>query len=275
MPHPHDPFTEFGGRGVRQMSLTNIVKHTHTPTKESEVTRNTVETNSYVVETETDEQPTPKPTVQIQTPIEEKLEEPVARRTRSRTPPSRETQDARRARSKSPDRPAAHLRGGIRVVEAQPAITRPRGKLETYLRISVTVVDNAGRRVNANALIDTGAEVNIVREGLLHASNFQPARRPLKLITASNHRLPGGMHEATVNLVFQGADTSSKEKVRVTAPTVLYEAQVGEDMILSYQWLGERGIEINPRMHGMWATVGQRRVWLAGSRTTPLSKKTR
>ena len=59
----------------------------------------------------------------------------------------------------------------------------------------------------------------------------------------------------------------------VTAPTTVYEAQIDEDLILSYQWLGERGIEVNPRMHGLWAMVAQRRVWIAGERSTPLSKK--
>jgi len=135
------------------------------------------------------------------------------------------------------------------------------------------VVDDAGRHIEAKALVDTGAEVNIVKTGLLSQSNFRESKRPLRLVTASNHRLDGGKDEATVNLQLVGTDMESKDKVNVTAPTVLYEADIGEDIILSYQWLGERGIEVSPRMHGLWAMVAHMRVFIPGERTTPLSRK--
>ena len=55
-----------------------------------------------------------------------------------------------------------------------------------------TVVEINGTRRRARALIDTGAEANLVRRGWLSDEELRPARRPLMLITADGTQMSGG-----------------------------------------------------------------------------------
>ena len=73
-------------------------------------------------------------------------------------------------RSTSPHKPTAHLRGGIRVVEAYPAKDNPKGRLETYLRVPLNL-NMGGERLRVLAPVDTGAEVNLIRTGLVPPNN--------------------------------------------------------------------------------------------------------
>ena len=182
-----------------------------------------------------------------------------------------DAQKAVRQRSKSPEKPTARLRGGVRVVEARHGRPTQMGKLETYLRVPVNILDANGDK-ELYALVDTGAEVNLIRTGILPSERFQPSERPLRLVMANNQRLSGGTTETIARLEFLGRDLEGSQRVRITAPTALYEADIEEDIILSYQWLGERGVDVCPRRHGLRTTVAKRLVWIAGERTTSLSR---
>ena len=55
-----------------------------------------------------------------------------------------------------------------------------------------TVVEINGIRRRARALIDTGAEANLVRRGWLSDEELRPAKSPLTLITADGTQMAGG-----------------------------------------------------------------------------------
>ena len=55
-----------------------------------------------------------------------------------------------------------------------------------------TVVEVNGTKRRARALIDTGAEANLVRRGWLSDEELRPARHPLTLITADGTQMAGG-----------------------------------------------------------------------------------
>ena len=61
-----------------------------------------------------------------------------------------------------------------------------------------------GRVIRLRVLIDTGAEVNLIKLGVLPSSYLQPSTHPLALVTANGFRMKGGKHEATLELEFKG-----------------------------------------------------------------------
>ena len=124
----------------------------------------------------------------------------------------------------------------------------------------------------ARVLIDTGAEVCLVRKGLLPDALATRAERPLRLVAANNQRLPGGKHVVQIQLQFEAVEVDSQRKVLVTAPSTLYLAEMEEDIILSYQWLGERSLEVCPRSHGLRTRTGQGALWIPGLRVVPLAR---
>ena len=72
-----------------------------------------------------------------------------------------------------------------------------------------------------------------------------------------------------VDIHLNATDVETKEKRVARIPTILYEADIDEDIILSYRWMGEREIVVAPRLHGMWLTVSKAKLWVAGVRTNP------
>ena len=68
---------------------------------------------------------------------------------------------------------------------------------------------------------------------------------------------------------FEAIDREGKLKHQLLMPTILMEAEIDEDVILSYQWLGERDVQVSPREHGLWVTTPGHRWWVDGVRSDP------
>ena len=71
--------------------------------------------------------------------------------------------------------------------------------------LSATLPDQSHKKIGA--LIDTGAEANLVRKKIIPSQFMKPARRPLVLVTANGRRMNGGDREVTLRLCMN----SSKE----------------------------------------------------------------
>ena len=56
-----------------------------------------------------------------------------------------------------------------------------------------------GRRIPLNVLIDTGADSNLIRKGMV-SDLTTPARKPLTLYTADGSRMEGGTQEVSLTL---------------------------------------------------------------------------
>ena len=53
-----------------------------------------------------------------------------------------------------------------------------------------------------DVLVDTGAQVSLVRRGLFKEELLQPSRRPVRLKVANGEIMGGGTHEATISMEF-------------------------------------------------------------------------
>ena len=118
------------------------------------------------------------------------------------------------------------------------------GGHQLLLTIHITIGDV---RRTAKALIDTGAQVSIVRQGLLPDECFRAARKPLLLKTASGELLPGGQHVASL-LVEIDAETDAGCPVKTPWKTniTVHDGDVGADMIIGYPWLRRQRLDIQP-----------------------------
>ena len=103
------------------------------------------------------------------------------------------------------------------------------------------------------ALLDTGAEVSLVLKALLPASAIHDAASPLRLITANNQLVQGGDKEVELMIRFCGVGTDTGSKHLVLMPTTLLEAEIDEDVILSYRgWGREASILLRVSMGSGW-----------------------
>ena len=74
-------------------------------------------------------------------------------------------------------------------------------------------------------------------------------KRHLKIAMASHAIMPGGDREVSCLLTLSGLEHDTKEARVVQIPTTFYEADIGVEAILSYEWLAMYDFIVNPRMH--------------------------
>ena len=71
-------------------------------------------------------------------------------------------------------------------------VDRVRTEKDVRLFMQVLATLPSGRRQTLSVLIDTGAEVSLVREGLFDPVEFRSTKRKVNLTTANGERLRGG-----------------------------------------------------------------------------------
>ena len=123
-----------------------------------------------------------------------------------------------------------------------------------------------GEQIPLRILIDTGAEINLIRRNLLSPEYLQPLDKPITLTAANAGQLAGGDQKAEGVLHFRGieVDTGRKQELRCTVSMV--EADITIDAILSYGWMAEHNFLVNPRRHGICHQDESGMVWVEGIR---------
>ena len=62
-----------------------------------------------------------------------------------------------------------------------------------------------------------------------------------------------------------GVEVDNRQAVDRRVPLVAYDAAIGHDIIISYGWLAEHDVLINPRRHGLlFKGPAQEMVWVEG-----------
>ena len=141
---------------------------------------------------------------------------------------------------------------------------------EKHLKIRVGLTREGMKPVEkCEALIDTGAEVCLIRGNLVPEEFYQPAVRPLRLWAANKQLIKGGQDEVLLTLVVEGSQVTTAKAVELRLPTWFYVADIQEDIILSYEWCRLRGVDISARHHGLLClTLGQE-YWVEGMHGHP------
>ena len=103
------------------------------------------------------------------------------------------------------------------------------------------------------ALIDTGAMCNLIREGILSSHMLQLSLSPMKLVTVTGEPLPGGTHEAKTCILFHASEYGGHSKPDWRAQAILVESQIHVDIILGYPWMRKMGYLVDP-VHNYFRT---------------------
>ena len=81
--------------------------------------------------------------------------------------------------------------------------------------------------------------------------------------------MAGGTREVELEVHIPALVIETKEKVIIGSKAAFYLVEIEEDLIISYGWLAERDIVVNPRQHGLNATVGGIKLRIPGVNVLP------
>ena len=103
-----------------------------------------------------------------------------------------------------------------------------------------------------NCLIDTGAQVNLIKRGLVQSPMVSRASQLIRLFTADGSAMAGGDQVVQGRLHMQAVERARTmdgrgscavgEPEQVSFPAVAYLADIWPDAILSYGWLLSNGL---------------------------------
>ena len=110
---------------------------------------------------------------------------------------------------------------------------------ERQLHLKVRVRCGREEKV-VDVLVDTGAQVSLVRRGLFKEELLQPSRRPVRLKVANGEIMGGGTHEATISMEFWEHERLNRpdQAKRSTLSGNWYVADITDwDMIMGYDFM--------------------------------------
>ena len=139
------------------------------------------------------------------------------------------------------------------------------------LKVEVLATFSDGSSHTLQALVDTGAEVNLINPKWVHNDLFYLSPKPIRLGAANSHLLEGGKRQTNILLTFHGHCLDSGNSIDLSLPFTAYDADVICDIILSYGWLAENNIIPNPRRHGLHFLDHPGPAWVHGTITPKTS----
>ena len=89
------------------------------------------------------------------------------------------------------------------------------------------------QRFPLRALVDTGAEVNVIRMGALPLWCIKPNEKPIKMSGADASALEGGQLGVTGELCLGGWEQDTKEWVELQCPAHFYVANIAQAWLLT------------------------------------------
>ena len=140
----------------------------------------------------------------------------------------------------------------------------PRLPKDTKLKVRVQVEWVDGSSKELSVLVDTGAEVNLINPKLMNPDLLVPSTHPVRLGVANSLLLKGGGKEVTMTLTFQGKEMDTGKNMKLCLPVTAYDGEMVCDLILSYGWLAQNDVLINPRRHGLLFQDTSSCIWVPG-----------
>jgi hypothetical protein len=122
---------------------------------------------------------------------------------------------------------------------------------ELQLVMCVSTVLPDGQEKDLKILVDTGAQANLVRKGVIPDWLMSQASCPLNLRTANGQRLDGGDRNVELSLGFQQVVRGEIMPQLIWRSATFFEADIRIDAILSFPWLVENGIGVFPHLKAL------------------------
>ena len=119
-----------------------------------------------------------------------------------------------------------------------------------------------GREVRVRAVVDTGAEVNLVRKGLLAQDQLSVVKDPVALSGVNQGRISGGQLEFVGRILMEGLESESKKSLTLSMSFRAVEVVMDADCILSYPWLADHYIDVYPKRHGILIHGLETQAWV-------------
>ena len=115
-----------------------------------------------------------------------------------------------------------------------------------------------------NVLVDTCAQVSLVKAGLLPPECLTTSRRPVRLKVANGQYMVGGMKEAEIALQFVNHRELSRPDLgkEILRKGKFYEAEMDWDMIVGYNFIMEMGSGVLPAQASMSLYQDDQQPWL-------------
>ena len=123
--------------------------------------------------------------------------------------------------------------------------------MEKQLLVQVTLVMDDGEVFEVEALIDTGAQVNLIRRGIIPEKYFGKSMRPRRFVTASKKGMDGGLTDVSCSIFLSGNDMDTCEPLTLECPIVFYDTNLGCEALISYEWLRDNSMDVCCRHHGL------------------------
>ena len=101
-----------------------------------------------------------------------------------------------------------------------------------------------GTKMLLNALVDTGAQVNLIRSGLVAPHLLSHAESPIRLLAANGQTIQGGDKLLTLRMDFLQVRNGVCSSEMLIVGGTFFQAAIEVDMILSYPWLRENKIGV-------------------------------
>ena len=153
----------------------------------------------------------------------------------------------------------------VEKTEPKVVIDRVRKKGDLRLIMEVRTRLPSGRVQPLQIRVDTGAETNLIREGLISANEFLPAKRPLCLTTANGQRLRGGRDVLSAELIFNRSSEEGETMGECALRAKFFEADINVDVILGHPWLGSHHLGVFPHVKALaFITTDDHVDWLWG-----------
>ena len=117
---------------------------------------------------------------------------------------------------------------------------------ELQLVLELKTELEGGERRNLKVLVDTGAEANLIRTGLVPKRFTRPAHKVLELVAVNGQVLQGGKTTADVKVYFTQEVNGEIQGKELDFNVTFWEADIEVDAILSHPWLFENKIGVFP-----------------------------
>ena len=129
------------------------------------------------------------------------------------------------------------------------AISFEEEEMQLIMAIVVSLQNNEKRVFKI--LIDTGAQINLIRKDMVPEWMFTDAPEKINLRTVSGQRLAGGERQVDLMLGFRQVLQGETMPDLRWEPATFYEADIRVDAILSHPWMVETKIGVFPHLRAM------------------------